>query len=358
MIHETFVSSNPKSAYALAVEKYGKTISLVSAKQIRYDDDVLRSEITVSIPKNLYEEISLGKVHEEENDEGLEFEIRALKEQLDVMKSDMHKEIQEANPVVSKIKNMFISKGISATWLDNLLQTLMGSEIIEDEKLLLMYILEEIDVSLKIKAEDLSRPKIVMLVGPTGVGKTTTIAKLAARYVYMLDKSYSVALINLDSYKIAAVEQLGYYADVMQIDHRVVNNVLEFEEALEAFVSHDIILVDTAGMSPYDTEKFIETIEFIKTDAPRDIEVSLLLPATVKYEDMQAIYQNFSFLHLESLLISKFDETRHFGTLLNFMLEYDLPMEYFSTGQEVPDDLVVASKEFLLEHFIGEINQD
>ena len=197
----------------------------------------------------------------------------------------------------------------------------------------------------------------MMLVGPTGVGKTTTIAKLAARYAFLLDKPYKVALVNLDSFKVGAIEQLAHYADIMQIEHIAVDNVDTFKESLERLEGYDVILVDTAGMSPYDTQKFIQTVEFVKTETPRDIEVSLLLSATVKYEDMEDIYQNFSFLNLSSIIISKFDETKHFGTLLNFMLLYNLPMSYFTTGQEVPDDLLFADKEFLLEQFIGDIDE-
>jgi flagellar biosynthesis protein FlhF len=117
-----------------------------------------------------------------------------------------------------------------------------------------------------------------------------------------------------------------------------------------------VILVDTAGMSPYDTQKFIKTVEYVQTDIPRKLEVNLVISATVKYEDMDALYQNFSFLNLDSVIISKFDETKHLGTLLNFMLLYHLPMSYFSIGQEVPDDLMIASKEYLLEQFIGDLD--
>jgi flagellar biosynthesis protein FlhF len=197
----------------------------------------------------------------------------------------------------------------------------------------------------------------MMLVGPTGVGKTTTIAKLAARYAYLLDRPYKVALLNLDSYKVGAIEQLEHYADIMQIEHHSVSSVEEFQEQLEQLADYDVILVDTAGMSPYDTQKFIRTVEFVNTDGARNMEVQLVLSATVKYEDMEDIYKNFSFLNLDSVIISKFDETRHFGTLLNFMLLYKLPMSYFSIGQEVPDDLLLANKEYLLEHFIGDIDE-
>jgi len=87
------------------------------------------------------------------------------------------------------------------------------------------------------------------------------------------------------------------------------------------------------------------------------MEVHLVLAATVKYEDMEDIYKNFSFLNPDAVIISKFDETKHFGTLLNFMLLYGLPMSYFSVGQEVPDDLLPASKEYLLERFIGDVHE-
>ncbi len=357
MINETFVSTNPKAAYELAVEKYGTSISLVSAKQIKYDDEALRSEITVSVPKDVYEQINLGGLVKEDKDEVLLSEVQELKEQLLMMKDDMHKEIQDANTIVSEVKNLFIKKGISVHWLESMFHTLLGSSILSDRQLLVSYLLGEIDESLQIKTEDLSVPKVMMLVGATGVGKTTTIAKLAARYAFLLDKPYKVALVNLDSFKVGAIEQLAHYADIMQIEHVAVDNVDMFKESLERLENYDVILVDTAGMSPYDTHKFIQTVEFVKAKTPRKIEVSLLLSATVKYEDMEDIYQNFSFLNLSSIIISKFDETKHFGTLLNFMLLYNLPMSYFTTGQEVPDDLLFADKEFLLEKFIGDIDE-
>jgi len=357
MINETFVASSPQEAYAFAIEKYGTDISLVSAKQIKYDDGVLRSEITVAIPEEIFEEISLGGIPVKDEDEELLSEISELKAQLSHMKEDMHHEIQKNNTILNEVKILFMKKGISAHWIDSMFQTLVGSEILKDKKLLVSYLLEEIDESLIVKDEDFTTPKIMMIVGPTGVGKTTTIAKLAARYAYLLDKSYKVALVNLDSFKVGAIEQLQHYAEIMQIEHFVVDDVDLFKDTLEDLDEYDIILVDTAGMSPYDTQKFVKTIEFVKTDSPRNIEVSLVLAATVKYEDMEDIYQNFSFLNLSSLIISKFDETKHFGTLLNFMLLYRLPMSYFATGQEVPDDLLLADKEFLLEQFIGEIDE-
>jgi len=362
MIQETFVASNPRGAYELALEKYGTDISLVSAKQVKYDDGVLRSEIVISVSEDAFKDQSFGEDFtgaegESSEDEALLSELGELKEQLALMKEDMKQSIAEDNPVISEVKALFVRKGISALWLDSIFMSLVGTEVIEDASLLVSYLLEEIDQALQVKDEDLTSPKVVMLVGPTGVGKTTTIAKLAARYAYLLDKPHKVALVNLDSYKVGAIEQLAHYADIMQIEHISLGDVDTFKETLENLEGYDVILVDTAGMSPYDTEKFIRTVEYVKADAPVDLEVNLVLSATVKYEDMEDIYQNFSFLNLDSVIISKFDETKHFGTLLNFMLLYNLPMGYFSTGQEVPDDLMLADKEYLLERFIGDIDE-
>ena len=358
MIHETFVASDPKSAYIQAVEKYGNNIELVSAKQLKYDDGQLRCEIEVAIPKAVYLQTTLGEdALVTQNDEALLMdEIAALKSQLSQMKETLQSDISLNDTVISEVKALLKRKGIAERWLDQVINDLAGSPIAEDTKLLVSYLLEEIDEALKEKPEDLSRQKVMMFVGPTGTGKTTTIAKLAARYAYLLDRPFSVALLNLDSYKVGAIEQLEHYADIMQIEHVAVENVNGFKDALERLDSYDIILVDTAGMSPYDTQKLIRTVEYVNSDALKDLEVNLVLPATVKYEDMEDIYTNFSFLNLDSVIITKFDETKHLGTLLNFMLVYDLPMSYFSIGQEVPDDLRIASKEYLLERFIGDID--
>jgi flagellar biosynthesis protein FlhF len=273
------------------------------------------------------------------------------------MKRGIKSEILAENGTVAEVKALFMKKGIAAEWLEKRLEGLIGSDLLTDKTLLVSYLLEEIDESLQVKEEDLTLSKVMMLVGPTGVGKTTTIAKLAARYAYLLDQPYKVALVNLDSYKVGAVEQLAHYAQIMQIEHFALSSVDAFMEKMRDLAAYDVVLIDTAGMSPYDTQKFIKTVEFVNADLHRKMEVDLVLPATVKYEDMEDIHKNFSFLDPDSVIITKFDETRHFGTLLNFMLLYGLPMSYFSTGQEVPDDLIVASKEYLLEQFIGDIHE-
>jgi flagellar biosynthesis protein FlhF len=325
MINETFIDDNPQDAYAQAVKKYGSSISLISAKQIKDENGVLRSEVLIAVPKDL------------------------------LMDKSLVVEMSKDHEVISKVKGLLLKKGISEEWLEKVMSTLTDTDIVDDANLLVPYILEEIDEMLEVYEENLTSPKVMMLVGPTGVGKTTTIAKLAARYGFMMDKAHKVGLINLDTFKVGAAEQLEKYANIMQIEHIKASNTHEFTKALEHFDGYDVVLVDTAGMSPFNTEKFIKTIEYIKVKSTFKIEVSLVISATVKYEDMKDIYHHFSFLKVSSLVITKFDETKNFGILLNFMLLYGLPMSYFSVGQEVPDDLFVANKEFLLEKFIGDV---
>ncbi|HHO65166.1 MAG TPA: flagellar biosynthesis protein FlhF, partial [Epsilonproteobacteria bacterium] len=255
MINETFVASDPKSAYEQAVEKYGEALTIVSAKQLKYDDGVLRCEVVIAVPSELFMEKSFGdqSFKEESEEEELISEIGELKAQLEVMKEGVFSDIRENDSVISKVKALFMKKGISEKWLDEILNSLIGTSLVEDKELLASYLIEEIDAALKVKEEDIGNAlKVMMLVGPTGVGKTTTIAKLAARYAYLMDRPYKVALLNLDSYKVGAIEQLEHYADIMQIEHIAVSSVEDFRENLEKLEEYDVILVDTAGMSPYD----------------------------------------------------------------------------------------------------------
>ena len=210
MINETFVASDPKSAYDQAVEKYGSSdLTIVSAKQLKYDDGNLRSEVVIAVPQTLFMEKSFGELSFEEDidteEEELISEIGELKAQLEIMKDGVLQGIREEDSVISGVQAHFMKKGIAPEWLDEIFNSLIGTSLVEDKELLVSYLLEELDEALKVKEENLESPKVMMLVGPTGVGKTTTIAKLAARYAYLMERPYRVALLNLDSYKVGAI---------------------------------------------------------------------------------------------------------------------------------------------------------
>jgi len=191
--------------------------------------------------------------------------------------------------------------------------------------------------------------RILMLVGPTGVGKTTTLAKLAARYAYMMDKKYKVGIITLDTYRIGAVEQLMQYAKMMRIGIEAVVDPPEFLTALQALRHMDIILIDTVGSSQYDKQKIEKLQQFLSSNSDVGIDVSLVMGAPTKLEDLRAIYNNFSILGIDTLIFTKLDETRGFGNIFSLVYETEKPVSYLSIGQEVPDDLMCADSDYLVE---------
>lgn len=348
VIEVTLIAHTPQDAYNIAKERYGNAFELISAKQIQSGDfDDLRCEITISIEKEHFLQLSKETAKEDE--------ISSLKEQIALMQREQRIE-QEQTTIHNNIAKLFAQKGIEQEWLETVLESSFENQIQEDEKELVTNLLEDINDTLQIKKEDLDKQKVMMLVGPTGVGKTTTVAKLAARYAYMSEEPHSVAIINLDSFKIGAFEQLEKFAQVMKLQYFTASDFTKFEEVFNKTKGYDIVLIDTAGMSPFDTKKLIKTIEYLSINKKHHIEVNLVMSATIKYEDAKDIYSTFSFLDLESLILTKFDETKHIGSILSYLLLHPIKLSYFSVGQEVPDDLIVADKEYLLQRFIGDLD--
>lgn len=205
--------------------------------------------------------------------------------------------------------------------------------------------------------QDSRKQRIMMLVGPTGVGKTTTLAKLAARFAYSKEKRYKTGIITLDTYRIGAVEQLFQYAKMMKLPILDVIEVDDFKNALKQLNHCDVILIDTTGNSQYDKEKLARLDKFLKS-ADAQIDVNLVMSAGSKVEDLLEIYNGFSFLDIDTLIITKFDETKIFGNVFSLIYETNTPVSYFCVGQEVPDDLVEARSEFLVECVLNGYNEE
>ena len=200
--------------------------------------------------------------------------------------------------------------------------------------------------------------KVIMLVGPTGVGKTTSIAKLAARYSFLMEKKYKVGLVVLDTYRIGAVEQLMQYARMMKLGIETVVDPPEFSNALESLKYCDYILIDTMGSSPYDKVKIEKIYECLNANnTGYNVDVVLVLPSSIKYEDLKVTYDNFSTLGIDTLMFTKLDETMGFGNIFSLAYETKKPISYFSVGQEVPEDLVCASSDFLIECLLNGFNR-
>ena len=179
--------------------------------------------------------------------------------------------------------------------------------------------------------------RVAALVGPTGVGKTTTIAKLAANY--RLREKRRVGLITVDTYRIAAVEQLRTYAEIIELPMQVVSTPREMREAVRRMSGLDLVLLDTAGRSPKDEVKIQELRAFL-TEAEAD-EVHLVLSAVAGTSCLQHTVERFSGVGAKAILLTKLDEAPSLGHLLP-LLRGNLPLSYLTNGQNVPDDIEVA----------------
>ena len=182
------------------------------------------------------------------------------------------------------------------------------------------------------------RRQIAMMVGPTGVGKTTTLAKLAGRFGMQDD--CRLGLITVDTYRVAAVEQLRTYAEIIDLPMRIVTSPAEMQEALDAFADCDLVLIDTAGRSPHDDRRLGELKELIAVAKPD--HVYLVLSLASGSSALRAAADRFSAVSPTSVVFTKLDETAGCGGLLAASRDIGLPISYFTTGQEVPRDIEPA----------------
>ena len=195
------------------------------------------------------------------------------------------------------------------------------------------------------------RTRFIVLMGPTGVGKTTTIAKISS--ILMLYHNLKVGLITADTYRIAAIEQLRTYAEILGLDVDVIYNSQELENHLEPIVDqeNDVVLIDTAGRSHRNQENFKELGELL--DLLPDSTKYLVLSLTTKYEDLLSIANAYSVLTDYKLVFTKLDETSCYGAILNLCYLTGKRMAYITNGQNVPDDIEVAHPEKITKALLG-----
>lgn len=195
-------------------------------------------------------------------------------------------------------------------------------------------------------------PRIVLFIGPTGVGKTTTIAKLAGRYC--VEEKKKVALLTADTYRIAATEQLRTYANILETPFRVIYTPEELQAAVDDYWDCDYIFIDTAGRSHQNTdqlEKMKEMVAALKR--PGSYQVFLVLSATTKYRDLQKIADCYGKIADFELIFTKLDETEAVGNLLNMKLYTDAPIAYVTCGQNVPDDMEAFNPQKTVKQILG-----
>ncbi len=186
-----------------------------------------------------------------------------------------------------------------------------------------------------------SGPGLVAFVGPTGAGKTTTIAKLAARF--SLEKKLKVAIISLDTYRVGAVEQLRAYGEIMNAPVEIASDADEFQRAVSRHGDKDLILIDTTGKNHKDPA-YPNRLKQIFSCAP-ELEIHLVLSVTAHEKIFESVFNSYKSLGVDRLLFTKLDEGVSFGPMFNFALKTHVPLSYFTAGQQVPEDIEVAESE-------------
>jgi flagellar biosynthesis protein FlhF len=190
--------------------------------------------------------------------------------------------------------------------------------------------------------------KFVMLIGPTGVGKTTTCAKIVANN-WRNEKE--VGFITADTYRLEAVSQLKAYANIMRVPIEVVKKPEELQTVIEKFRNKDLVLMDTAGRSPKNKEQMEELKSYVESKGD-NMETILVLSATSKLSVMYETIEKFEQIGFDSIIITKLDETSSATSLLTIMKKYNYPIYYITNGQSVPDDIELCTEEMLTEIFI------
>ncbi|MCR5654335.1 MAG: flagellar biosynthesis protein FlhF [Lachnospiraceae bacterium] len=256
-------------------------------------------------------------------------------------------------------------KLLKTTLLDNEVDEVYADEIIDElgnvlkPNMPIDYMLSDVYQKMILKFGEPSRimpafrgPKVVFFVGPTGVGKTTTIAKVAGRFS-VIDKK-KVALLTTDTYRIAATEQLKTYANIMGVPFEVIYSEEDMRSVVTKYSSYDYLFVDTAGHSHQNTVQREAMQNFVAAVGKGfEKEIYLVLSATTKYKDLRAIADTYKAIGDYKLIFTKLDETTSYGNLLNVKLYTGAPMAYITYGQNVPDDMEEFNPQKTVKMLLG-----
>lgn len=329
------------------VEKERKSSVIDSVIGSDDDDSVLQAKDYTNISAKIGtdDKLSVESVHKEvEELKDLINKVIADKTEDDKKLSGVEKENSKVDlePFIDKLKELDIDEEFHEDILKSASE--YKDDSLDDTEILRDIFERDILVTNKgLKGR-------VVLVGPTGVGKTTTIAKLAGRLALIEKKK--VGLITIDTYRIGAIEQLKTYAEIMNIPFKVVITIKEMEDAIESMKDCDVILIDTTGRSSKNTMQISELRAFVQKAEPDYI--NMVISATTKNKDIKSILKGYSELEYESIIITKLDETTVYGSIYNISRNANKPVSFITIGQNVPDDIKVSTKEELTRFILGE----
>lgn len=289
---------------------------------------------------------------------GLTNEVTTLKQMLkDFMAVNRQKHAPSIPEELQEHYDLLVRNLVNAETAEQILRTIhrqVRAEVLAQPSVVREKIAEQLEkllpVAGPIRRSRTDGPHVVALVGPTGVGKTTTLAKLAANL--KLRERRKVGLITLDTYRIAAVDQLRRYAEIIGAPLKVVGSADELQTAIASMADLDFILIDTAGRSPKDQLKLSELKRVLEVASPD--EVHLVLTATASEACIELAAAHFSEVRVDRVIFTKLDEAANLGVLLNVVQKVNKNVSYVTTGQDVPDDIEVAQSRRLAQLVMGD----
>ena len=304
-----------------------------------------------------------SQVQREQNKEEKPKEEMLVEEKVEAPSNEANaelvKEMQEMKNMINSMVSNAPVKAARKTKVQTKLESNDLSEKVVKKILAKVKTVEEnVDEMAKVKIViekmiNITKPKLqgrIVLVGPTGVGKTTTIAKLAGR-IALIEKK-KVGLITIDTYRIGAVEQLKTYADIMNIPFKVVLTLKDMEAALESMEDCDVILIDTTGRSSKNTMQISELRAYV--DKVKSDNIHLVISCTTKNKDIEAVVEGYKVLNYKNVIITKLDETSTYGSILNILDSAKKPLSFVTTGQNVPDDIKQMTASEISNLILGE----
>ncbi|MEA1973465.1 MAG: flagellar biosynthesis protein FlhF [Candidatus Cloacimonadota bacterium] len=357
-----FVASSMSVAMKLIKKDFGDNALIMSTKHFNDEKSGKKLlEVTAAIEyknekkktafKNSFNEVksnsdipnSLGKVEYDL----IKKDLRYMTDRIDQIVNHMkYKNLPHIPKILQEktkeLINNDVNPNLANSIIEDVFRNLKGEELLETdlvEEKLLLKIKKHITVSGPIRFNKNSST-VVVLMGPTGVGKTTTIAKMAAHYKFNFSKN--VALISLDSFRIAAIDQLKSFAEIASIHFESAYSSDDLIAKMNKLKKYDLILLDTAGINPKDMKQMVQLKEFLRI-AKAD-EIHLILSITTKERDLREAINNYSVFPYEYLIFSKFDATSSFGSILNLSADYDKKISYITNGQNIPEDFQLADR--------------
>lgn len=268
--------------------------------------------------------------------------------------SNTTKEVKTPNKVLDLVRNQLLENEVKEKYVNAIIDELDADNPNQPIDNILASVYQKIVLKLgeieALKAGE-SKPKIVFFVGNTGVGKTTTLAKLASKCI--LEDKLRVAILSVDTYRIAAIEQTKTFANILNTPFEVVYTPEDMQKNIEKYKEYDLILVDTAGRSHRDENQKKDLQAIVDCVKDYEKEIYLVVSVTVKYKDLLNMAEVYNKLFDYKLIFTKIDETKGLGSILNLKLDMDKTLSYVTWGQKVPDDIGLVNPQIIAKKLLG-----